>query len=134
VEGEGEDEETIDADARLREVLRESRAKVEQARQPQTVDDSFKRYVADLWLEFTGWHRHLQGFQWDDLLGFVEWTARERAQEQSKGGRNMIRVREEDEGGRRADESVQGDEVGGAKGIRGVQPGNDGKGDLRVRE
>jgi len=47
VEGKGEDEETIDADAGLREVLREGRAKVEEARQRQTVDGSFKRYVAD---------------------------------------------------------------------------------------
>jgi hypothetical protein len=54
VEGEGEDEETIEADVRLREVLREGRAKVEEARQRQTVDGSFKRYVADPWLEFTG--------------------------------------------------------------------------------
>ena len=99
MEGEGEDRETIDVNAGLREVLREGRAKVEEARQRQTVDGSFKRYVADPWLEFTGWHRHLAGFQWDDLLGFVEWTARERAQEQSKGGgRKVVRVGEEDEG------------------------------------
>ena len=38
IEGEGEDRETIDADAGLREVLREGRAKVEEARQRQTVD------------------------------------------------------------------------------------------------
>ena len=98
VEGEGKDQETIDADAGLREVLREGRVKAEEARQRQTVDGRFKRYVADPWLEFTGWHRHLQGFQWDDLLGFVEWTARERAQGQSKRGRKVVWVGEEDEG------------------------------------
>ena len=58
-----EGEETTNAEAGLREVLRESRAKVKEAQQRQTVDGSFKRYVADPWLEFTGWHRHLKGFQ-----------------------------------------------------------------------
>jgi hypothetical protein len=60
VEAEGKDQETIDTDVGLREVLREGRVKVEEARQRQTVDGSFKRYVADPWLEFTGWHRHYQ--------------------------------------------------------------------------
>ena len=63
IEGEGEDRGTIEADTGLREVLQEGRAKVEEARQRQTVDGSFKRYVADPWLEFTGWYRHLAGFQ-----------------------------------------------------------------------
>jgi hypothetical protein len=127
VEGEGEDEETIEADVRLREVLREGRAKVEEARQRQTVDGSFKRYVADPWLEFTGWHRHLQGFQWDDLLGFVEWTARERAQEQSKGGRNMIRVREEDEGEEELTRACRGTRSVVRKAFEVCSPGTTGR-------
>ncbi|KAM0714661.1 hypothetical protein Q7P37_009959 [Cladosporium fusiforme] len=61
-EDEAEDE-TIDGESQLREVLREIRAKVADARQRQAVDGSFKRYVADPWLEFIGWHRRLQGFQ-----------------------------------------------------------------------
>ena len=93
-----EGEETTNAEAGLREVLRESRAKVKEAQQRQTVDGSFKRYVADPWLEFTGWHRHLKGFQWDDLLRLAERTDRERLQEQNKGGKKVARVREEDEG------------------------------------
>jgi superfamily II DNA helicase RecQ len=127
VEGEGEDEETIDADAGLREVLREGRAKVEEARQRQTVDGSFKRYVADPWLEYTGWHRHLQGFQWDDLLGFVERTARERAQEQSKGGRNVVRVREEDEGEEELTRACKGTRSVVRKAFEVCRPGTTGR-------
>lgn len=84
---EQEGNEATDAEARVRQLLEESRAKTEDARERQAVDGSFKRYVADPWLEFTGWHRHLQEFQWDDLLRFVEPTARERKQgrEGSKG-------------------------------------------------
>lgn len=126
-EVEGEGEETIDADVGLREVLRESRAKVEEARQRQTVDGSFKRYVADPWLEFTGWHRHLEGFQWDDLLRFVERTAREQAQEQSKGGRKVVGVREEDEGEEELTRACRGTRSVVRKAFEVCRPGTTGR-------
>jgi ElaB/YqjD/DUF883 family membrane-anchored ribosome-binding protein len=44
---EREGDEATDAEARVKQLLEESRAKMEDARERQAVDGSFKRYVAD---------------------------------------------------------------------------------------
>lgn len=120
-------EETIDGESQLREMLRESRAKVSDARQRQAVDGSFKRYVADPWLEFTGWHRHLQGFQWDDLLRFVEPTAREQSQKQGKRGKKAVRMPEEDEGEEELTSACRGTRKVVREAFEACRPGTTGR-------